>query len=52
MIEISDSHLRKISISAMGLVVLRLPDGSLSLNDEMVEFIRAISSKYRIYLLT
>lgn len=49
---IDDNNLRKISISAMDLLIQRNESGEFILNQEMLEFIRAIGSKYRIYLLT
>ena len=50
-VKISDKALRKISISAKDLL-LKHKDGSFTFEPEMLEFIRAIKNKYRVYLLT
>jgi hypothetical protein len=50
-VTISDTSLRKISISAKDLLLIN-KDGSLTFEPEMLEFIRAIKNKYRVYLLT
>ena len=49
---ITDSNLRKISISTSALLIEEPTAGEYTLNHDLLEFIRAISSKYRIYLLT
>jgi len=36
----------------MNLLICKQENGDYALNQEMLEFVRAISSKYRIYLLT
>jgi FMN phosphatase YigB (HAD superfamily) len=50
--KIEDTGLRKISISCMDLLIYKKTDGEYALNSEMLEFVRAISQKYRVYLLT
>lgn len=50
-VKMKDEGLRKISISTMKLLVEQKGD-EFTFNQEMVDFLRAISSKYRIYLLT
>ena len=42
--------MRKISISARHLVVEN-SNGEFAFNTQMLEFLRAVSSKYRVYLL-
>ena len=48
---VTDERLRKISISAMDLLVQRSGE-AYRLNPVMVDLIKTISNKYRIYLLT
>ena len=64
--KINDKELRKISISARDLLIETrpavgldsasaadpAPEAKYTLNTEMVEFLRAIRNKYRVYLLT
>jgi hypothetical protein len=50
-VSISDSNLRRVSISARDLLV-QSKDGSFTFEPEMLEFVRAIKNKYRVYLLT
>jgi hypothetical protein len=50
-VKITDTNLRKISISAREILIQH-KDGSFTFEPEMLEFIRAIKNKYRVYLLT
>jgi len=50
-LKISDAHLRKVSISAKDLL-MKQKDGHFTLEPEMLEFVRAIKDKYRVYLMT
>ena len=61
--KISDKNLRKISVSARDLLIETKPSSKAdssslvesteyTLNTEMVEFIRSIKNKYRVYLVT
>ena len=43
----ADKNLRKVSISTQGLL---LKNGEI--DDKMVDFIKAIKNKYRVYLIT
>ena len=36
----------------MGLLIFKQDNGEYAFNSDMLEFVRAISNKYRIYLLT
>ena len=55
-VKIDDKHLRKISVSAKDLVleakVSDQGETEYALNTDMVEFIRSIRNKYRVYLVT
>ena len=48
--EVSDSSLRKVSISAMNLLIVRTDKG-YELAPLMADFIKAIRNKYRVYIL-
>ena len=49
--EVSDSNLRKVSISTANLLLLKKGD-QYSLAPMMADFVRSIRNKYRVYLLT
>jgi hypothetical protein len=49
-VKITDASLRKVSISAKNLL-LEQKDGAYTFNTDMLEFIRTIRNKYRVYLL-
>ena len=52
-VKITDSSLRAISISARNLLIEDGDEpGEYTFNTEMLEFLRAIRNKYRVYLLT
>lgn len=50
---VSDTNLRKVSISTAGLLLMKDNESKdYKLNPLMVDFIRAIRNKYRVYLMT
>ena len=49
-VKITDTSLRKVSISAKKLL-LEQKDGAYTFNTDLLEFIRTIRNKYRVYLL-
>ena len=50
--KISDKKLRSISVSSKDLLIEKGKDGEYVFNHEMLEFLRAIKNKYRVFLFT